>query len=294
MGGAFSWAEDQWQRCANLARRVVLQTPLLRQRRDSARTARQAAVSQGGTPLGETLREHAFGRMDAAQFASLLAPRARQALERLTGEARLGSLPEDRLLVGAGLLAVQPETYRIGFDPALLSIAEGYLGRPCLYIGAALKREAVDHRLVGNRRWHMDVEDERVLRALIYLSPVDRGCGPFEYVPESASRRAQADLGYRRGYLDDRRLAQQTRAEERRDVLGRPGDVVFFDGARLFHRAQPPQVAERLSLTLTYVSQWPIEWHRGARLTGSWRRRLARDLDERQRASLAPVALLAP
>ncbi len=35
---------------------------------------------------------------------------------------------------------------------------------------------------VGSQRWHRDPEEEHVVKAFLYLSDVDEGAGPFEYV----------------------------------------------------------------------------------------------------------------
>jgi hypothetical protein len=205
---------------------------------------------------------------------------------RAEGAAALPALP----LESMDLAEAMPDVYGVGLSEGLLDLAEAYLGEPCLYLGAVLKKEAPDAPGDGTRQWHLDIEDMRMFRALIYLNDVEAGGGPLEFVPASASRAACDKLGYRSGYLTDQRLAPALPPSAARVALGRAGDAQLFDGSRILHRAQPPRIADRYSLTLCYATRRPLEIRRTARLHKPTFNRLHLTLSARQAACLpAPL-----
>jgi len=146
-----------------------------------------------------------------------------------------------------------PAVYRLGLDERLLRIAELYLGEPCFYMGISAKRERVSPRQAGTRQWHMDIEDDRMLRFLIYLSDVDEAAGPFNYVPSACQRTATGGFG----------------------------TLLACDGTRIFHRAGWPTGRKRLSLSMTYSSRHPRQIMRPVRLRWPSRNRLLETLTER-------------
>lgn len=190
-------------------------------------------------------------------------------------------------LDGEALFEAAPAAFRHGLSPPLLDLAEAYIGEPCLYLGATLKREPADGREVGPRQWHLDIEDHRMLRVLVYLSPVGPGGGPFEYLPVAESQSVRAGQGYRSGYLTEAAMAALGTRPAWTPVFGQSGDRVAFDGTRVFHRAQPPRTETRLSITYTYSSRRPLELRLSSRLTEAARQRLLAGLDERA-AACAP------
>jgi hypothetical protein len=47
---------------------------------------------------------------------------------------------------------------------------------------------------VASQRWHRDFDDRHLVKVFMYLSDVDAGAGPFEYVPGSATSGCYAQL----------------------------------------------------------------------------------------------------
>ncbi|HVF93167.1 MAG TPA: hypothetical protein VM900_02520 [Sphingomonas sp.] len=190
------------------------------------------------------------------------------------------------LLESDDILAQNPAAYRLGLEPVLLDIAEDYLSEPCFYMGCSLKRERVSPSNAGTRQWHHDIEDDRMLRLIFYLNPVQEGGGPFQYIDAARSRAAHAALGYRSGYLSDAAMQPAVPCDDWVSVQGAAGMMIAFDGTRVFHRATRPLADDRFSLSITYSSRYPRQILRQVRLRTASRRKLVASLTERQRACL--------
>ena len=87
----------------------------------------------------------------------------------------------------------RPHPLPWGLSDHLLDLAECHIGLPVRYLGMEVKRELVqsaagrNHEVV--RRWHLDHEDRRILKVIVYLSDVDAGAGPFGYIHQAHSAR---------------------------------------------------------------------------------------------------------
>lgn len=176
-----------------------------------------------------------------------------------------------------------PEVYRLGLDANLIALAEAYLVEPCFYLGAMLKREVCDTEVAGTRQWHTDVEDQSVLRIIVYLNDVGPGGGPFEYIRRQSTSDAKNASRYRSGYVSDAWMRARVPEPEWQSCFGNAGSAVLFDGASVFHRAQLPTTHDRLTLTLTYVTRRPLQIFRPTRLSRASRTRLISSLEPRQR-----------
>jgi hypothetical protein len=185
-------------------------------------------------------------------------------------------------------LATCPDFYRLGLSPTILDLAEACLGLDCLYLGATLKRERADGRVAGTRQWHMDIEDEKLVRILVYLAPVAPDGGPFEYFPRAISQTIRTALHYRSGYIDDARMALMAPNVQPQQCTGEAGDAIIFDGAGVFHRGGTPLGQDRYSITFAYCSRQPLELRHSARLPRALHRHFLSTLSERQCGAIPP------
>lgn len=143
-------------------------------------------------------------------------------------------------------IAADRALFRWGLAHENLDLAEHYIGRQVRYLGVEVKRERVDGPATEARQWHMDVEDRRVLKVIVYLSDVDDGCGPFEYIDKNLSERAARRLRYRSGLVADTVMENVLPKEMWRRVIGPTLTAVYVDSANVFHRASPPTTTDRL------------------------------------------------
>ena len=91
-----------------------------------------------------------------------------------------------------------------------------------------------------SRLWHLDREDRRMLKIIIYLNDVSEEGGPFQYIPKSLTSTISSDrlivLYY--GYIDDKTMEQVVPQSKWKSCLGSAGTVVIADTASNFHRGK--------------------------------------------------------
>ncbi len=179
-------------------------------------------------------------------------------------------------------VAADPALYEWGLADENLDLAEHYIGLPVYYLGVAVRREQVGVDYM-TRRWHMDVDDRRMLKIIVYLDDVGDGGGPFEYLNRNASDHAARILKYSSGLLSDAAMARVVPAEDWVQVTGPRLTAIFVDPRRFFHRAQPPTKADRYTVTFTYTSTTPFQTFPGSRLGPAALAGLSHELTPRQR-----------
>lgn len=155
-----------------------------------------------------------------------------------------------------------PESlYRWGLDEQNLDIAERYIRRPVRYVGLEVKveRAGEPHSSQQARHWHLDAEDHRMLKIIVYLNDVGSGRGPFQYLSLPTSEAARRRLRCRPGitFLDDETIAGVAPRSDWHHVTGRAGTAVYADTGRLVHRLMRPTDGDRYSVTFVYTSDRP-------------------------------------
>ena len=156
-------------------------------------------------------------------------------------------------------LLKSPELFLWGLNERLLDIAENYIGVPVWYRSVQLNRSIVDNTENGTRLWHMDLDDNRMIKILIYLNDVDENSGPFQYIDKKTSYGSKKHLGYVCGHVPDEMMRAAANSRSCVSHLGPTGRVIFADTANIFHRGKRPIERERFVLYFTYTSNRP--WH---------------------------------
>lgn len=152
-----------------------------------------------------------------------------------------------------------PEVYFWGLNERLLSVAENYIQLPVHYEGVSIRREIADGMSTDVRQWHLDPDDRRMCRMILYLNPVQEGGGPFEYIERTRTRAIAHKLHYASGFVSERRMATVSDQTAWRQVLGPHHHAVLADTCRVFHRAQAPRFADRYTATFTWKSRTPLK-----------------------------------
>ena len=212
--------------------------------------------------------------------AQSLADKLRTSARMLNNlDCEVGSQKED--------LREFPEILLWALEPKLLDLIENYIGLPILYQGFAMRRSIADGQYSGVRRWHIDWEDQRIIKIIIYLNDVVAGGGPYEYISRQTTSQAIKSLNYYNlGYLSDAEMQQAVAKKDWTACLAPLGSAIITDTSSVFHRAQPPTVKERFSITFCYTSANPqVIWRRRKIVPQQWEL-IDRQTNQRQKSCL--------
>jgi hypothetical protein len=185
------------------------------------------------------------------------APRSKEdyILRRYDPPKRKG---ESRFDAPRPTLPLDSPLLRIGASDALLDVVNAYRDlRTTLYYADywfTVPYLRASER-VASQRWHRDPEDEHVVKAFLYLSDVDDGAGPFQYVRGSAAGGRYGDLwpwGESKRYPPPEELEAAVAKEDLLTLTGPAGTMIFCDTGG-FHRGGFARTKPRVMATFTYV-----------------------------------------
>jgi hypothetical protein len=159
------------------------------------------------------------------------------------------------------LAARTPEVLLWGLEERMLDVVEAYLGVAPAFTTVHLRKDVGGGHQVGTRFWHIDTEDRRVIRVLVYLSDVTIDDGPFEYIPRAQTDACTA-LRERALRSDgdpvfDDEMRRHVPEREWRACTGPAGTVVIADNAAVYHHGKVHD-SERTVLIYTYTSRRPL------------------------------------
>ena len=258
------WSEARY--VAQLEQHADKLPPLAPDRSDIAAELRRACVARRGS---------------TTMFPGVVL----EAADRLVADLRRSTSPERTVRVSPGDLAVDPTLFLWGLTEQNLDLAENHIGLPVHYLGVEVKRERADGRAEDVRQWHMDIEDRRMLKMIVYLSDVDDGCGPFEYIDPTRSAQAARMLRYSSGFVSDAVMDRVVPHVNWLRAFGPRLSTIFVDSSRVFHRVLAPTATDRYSMTFSYSSSTSYQVFPEFMLSAKAVRRLSHQLTPRQQAA---------
>lgn len=184
---------------------------------------------------------------------------------------------------GPQLLEHFPALVQFGLEERILDIVEDYLGVPVALTALSLRKDVGGGNQLGTRYWHLDSEDVKVIRMMVYLSDVSLADGPFEYISRtltnsirSLKKRALRSAG---NPISDDEMRLHIPESQWSPITGPAGTVLLADNARCYHHGKVHD-SERTMLIYTYTSRNP-RYPRVTRNSG-----LDSTLSERQRSCM--------
>lgn len=186
-----------------------------------------------------------------------------RALADRPADLRFGHWPQE-------VISGCPAFCRAAHDPALLRIAEAYLGAPpTIALLTAWWSFPSSAARGGMQNFHHDRDDFRMLKVFAYLTDTTEASGPHEFVDEThsfdslmgfMSRRSWADIKQQREFLqwmevhrkNDNDVVANFPKENIRTITGSRGSS-FFEDTRGLHRGLPPVSAPRLAFEICYT-----------------------------------------
>ncbi len=171
-----------------------------------------------------------------------------------------------------------------GLGERLLDIVENYIGLPLLFHGVDLRRDIADAPLTDARQWHLDIDDDRMIKIIIYLNNVGKAGGPFEYIPRFLTQKIVNSLRYTSGFVSDEAIAKIVSPQQWKTCVAKAGNIVITDPCNVFHRAKPAK-RNRYSITFGYTSRIP-RISLSEKFTAKEWQRITPNLSQRQIACL--------
>lgn len=151
--------------------------------------------------------------------------------------------------------------FRLAISPSILNVVNSYLSIAGKLHTAELNVANVVASAdvpMASQRWHRDPEDKWMCKVFLYLSDVDKGAGPFTYIPKS-----QEGGKWRKLFPQDPPAGRYppegvveviVPKEEIKVLTGKAGTLIFCDTSGL-HKGGYATRKERTMLTLGYVSR---------------------------------------
>jgi hypothetical protein len=285
---------DVLDRAANKLKREIFRLPAVRAIRGyqylqalEAHSLRLPLLDAGDLPFFHALRTVGahLTSIDSLRLAGT--PAMAAACDKLTRE--LAAMPLDggnapRLPLHR--LMDFPEIYMWGLNRRLLDFIENYVGLPIRYHGADLRREVADGKLNDVRQWHIDAEDHRMFKIILYLNDVEPGGGPFQYLPRGLTIETARRLNYSSGFVTDEEMSVVLPQSRWTECLAKAHSAVMADTCKVFHRAQPPRTSDRCSITFSWTSTTAVKAYPTMPLSDEAAAYIQAHTDERQRACL--------
>lgn len=288
-------AMDVFNKAANKLKRELFELPAIRMYRGyrylealESHALRLPSLAPADLPIAEALRRNGVYIGPAESLELPGTSKMLAACGTLAGELRAqptNGLNAPRLPLNR--LMDFPEIYMWGLNERLLDLIENYVGLPIRYHGADLRREIADGKLNDVRQWHIDAEDRRMFKIIIYLNDVEDGGGPFEYLPRGKTIGVAKRLHYTSGFVTDDAMGRVIPRSEWVTCLGTAHSAILADTCKVFHRAQPPRAHERYSVTFSWTSTTMVKTYPSTPLTDEAYAYIVSNTSDRQRACLA-------
>ncbi|BAY12038.1 phytanoyl-CoA dioxygenase family protein [Calothrix sp. NIES-2098] len=159
-----------------------------------------------------------------------------------------------------------PDFSNWGSEQRLLNIIENYIGLPIAFQGVHLRRDFANEAAVTTELWHLDAEDRRMVKAIIYLNDVSEEHGPFEYIPKSqmsllremqirskiVPKTAKGLVG-----LNDAEIEKIVPKSLWKSCPGKAGSIVIADPRAIFHHGKSRKQS-RSTLFFVYTAKNPL------------------------------------
>ncbi|HWM90777.1 MAG TPA: phytanoyl-CoA dioxygenase family protein [Thermoanaerobaculia bacterium] len=236
--------------------------------------AQRPALGETQARVVEDLRRDGFARAEVRELiphlweeaaeagrAFVAGERVRRGIEAYRPEAGKGKDYIVKLWDSRPSVPLDDPWLRIGLSPALLDTVNSYLGlwSKLNYVDAWYTIPSpLERQAVASQRWHRDPEDQRLVKAFLYLSNVDEGAGPLQYVRGSHGQGRHARLWPNpdpgtASYPPEGEVEAKIPVEDRVVCTGPAGTLVFCDTYGL-HRGGLATERPRVLATWAFVT----------------------------------------
>ncbi|MGB3509302.1 MAG: hypothetical protein WBA93_08680 [Microcoleaceae cyanobacterium] len=161
-----------------------------------------------------------------------------------------------------------PQIFHWGLEDRLINIVSSYIGTPIAYDTFTAHLSLNNGKETATRRWHLDNEDRKVIKIIIYFNDVDEAGGPFQYMHPEISSLLLKKVKDKYKFFHNQEI-EELIPNHQQDWLttytGKAGTVIIVDTAHSYHRGKPPIQSSRHGVTFGYLSRRPHQPFRAGR-----------------------------
>ncbi len=158
--------------------------------------------------------------------------------------------PERAIMENSGIL-------KWGLSERLLAIMENYFGLPAVFPGVAIRRDVANRTQLHTRYWHLDSEDTRIVKIIVYIEDVGTNDGPFCYIPSRATKNHRFEV-FDGSRVSDSEMTRQVTENLQIECTGPAGTVLFADPCSVWHRGKTGTERDRYTAFFLYSSRIPL------------------------------------
>ena len=154
---------------------------------------------------------------------------------------------------------IMKKIYNFTLNQKFIEIFENYFCLPLHYKGADIRKDINDGKRIETRLWHIDSEDEKIIKILFYLNKVDTNGGPFTYIKKDIINKKKS-FKYKTdsGRIEDDVMNQACNQKNMHEFTNENYNFAIVDTANIFHKGKLPEIS-RYSAFFCYNSRFPLE-----------------------------------
>lgn len=160
-------------------------------------------------------------------------------------------------IVSKNTIMKNSEILKWGLNEQLLAIVENYIGLPPLFPGIYLRRDVANSKQTGTRYWHIDGEDSKIIKVIIYLEDVETNDGPFCYIPRSSITTEKFEV-FNGSRVNNEDVTKKIPERFQNECTGPAGTVIFVDTCSVWHRGKTGTNKDRYTAFYIYSSRIPL------------------------------------
>jgi hypothetical protein len=155
-------------------------------------------------------------------------------------------------------LTLDSPVMQLALDPSLISTVTAYLGRLPILTAAWMwfsPNRSWSPVATASQHFHLDHEDDRQVKVLMYLSDVDDEAGPIQVIDRPTSLRICKSEAYRVDQsLPDDVIRRHLSPEKKwTTITGPAGTILLVDTSACLHCGSRPGTRPRWTLGLQYL-----------------------------------------
>jgi len=149
--------------------------------------------------------------------------------------------------------------YSFSLNEKFIQIFENYFSLPLHYKGVDIRKDVNDGNKIETRLWHIDSEDNRIIKILIYLDKVDSLGGPFMYIKKRfINKKTKFEKKRGDGRIEDESMEKVCNTSNLMEFTNETFDFAIVDTANIYHKGKLPDKS-RYAAFFCYNSKYPLE-----------------------------------